>query len=557
MMVSTSMVLPTRAKGESWWGRSFSGSRAPRVPFTQGFPPEHRGGPGVRASSQAAGPAGPSGRSAGAAGTRQQSRNFVWPDTKRPRICILGGGFGGLFTALKLESLVWTPGTRPQIVIVDQQDRFVFKPLLYELLTREVDQWEIAPRFTDLLAGTDVRFLRDTVKSVTAPPAAGGAETTGHVMLASGMDVSYDWLVLALGAETRMSFVPGAQELALPFATLADALRVNEKLTQLERARFAPDAAPIRVAVVGAGYSGVELASTIQQRLGSRGRVQVVDPADDICASGVKGNRDAARKVLDERNVELLLGQLVKSIERAHPPSSSPSSSSPDHTPSSPSASRHDSVILNLEDVRASAGGGDGIDLPAGSSWTRQVETDLVLWTVGTKATVPSGGPAGSDGDAGSSPFPLTGRGQADTEATLRVRSQPHMFALGDSAGVLDESGKAFPATAQVAFQQADYVGWNLWSAINNRPLAPFKYMHLGEMMTLGTNDAVVSVGSIEGLTFDGQLAHTARKLAYLARLPTNEHKLKVGLSWLTKSAIDTAASIQGSIASLVGARTS
>jgi hypothetical protein len=68
-------------------------------------------------------------------------KSFKWPDRKRPRICVLGGGFGGLYTALRLDSLVWSPENQPQVLLIDQSERFVFKPLLYELLTKGLYKW--------------------------------------------------------------------------------------------------------------------------------------------------------------------------------------------------------------------------------------------------------------------------------------------------------------------------------------------------------------------------------------------------------------------------------
>ena len=79
------------------------------------------------------------------------------------RICILGGGFGGLYTALRLSQLPWEPFSEPAITLIDRGDRFLFSPLLYELVTGELQAWEIAPNFEDLLAGTPIRFQQATV----------------------------------------------------------------------------------------------------------------------------------------------------------------------------------------------------------------------------------------------------------------------------------------------------------------------------------------------------------------------------------------------------------
>ncbi|MBA0687870.1 hypothetical protein Goari_005690, partial [Gossypium aridum] len=104
-------------------------------------------------------------------------------------------------------------------------------------------------------------------------------------------------LVLALGAEAKLDVVPGALEFALPFSTLEDACRVDEKLKTLERTKFGKDSF-IRVAVVGCGYSGVELAATISERLQDRGIVQAINVESTICPTAPTGNREAALKVL-------------------------------------------------------------------------------------------------------------------------------------------------------------------------------------------------------------------------------------------------------------------
>lgn len=450
---------------------------------------------------------------------------YTWPDKQKPRICILGGGFGGLYTALRLESLVWSDDKKPQVLLVDQSDRFVFKPMLYELISGEVDAWEIAPRFSDLLGNTSIQFVQDRVKMVHPSDHVGRNGPSrlscgGKVHLQSGVCIEYDWLVLALGAEPKLDLVPGAAEFALPFSTLDDARRVENKLKTLEREKFGKAPSPIRVVVVGCGYSGVELAATVSERLQGKGKVQAVNVATTICPGAPSGNREAAEKVLSSRNVQLFLGYFVSCIKKYD--------NSGDSEKLSEQA--HSGLILELQPAER------GLQ-------SQTLEADLVLWTVGSKPLVP-------EVDLSDRPyvFPVNGRGQAETDETLRVKGHPRVFAIGDSAALRDSSGKVLPATAQVAFQQADFTGWNLWAAINDRPLLPFRFQNLGEMMTLGRSDAAITPSFIDGLTLDGPIGHTARKIAYLIRLPTDEHRVKVGISWLTKSAIDSIASFQSTV---------
>ncbi|KAK9167504.1 hypothetical protein Scep_002695 [Stephania cephalantha] len=460
---------------------------------------------------------------------------YTWPDKQKPRICILGGGFGGLYTALRLESLVWPDDKKPQVLLVDQSARFVFKPMLYELLSGEVDEWEIAPRFLDLLANTSVQFFQDRVKLLYPLDHSMGKIPTmscgGRVQLESGRLVEYDWLVLSLGAEPKLDLVPGAAELSLPFSTLEDALKVDSRLKALERGKFGKDSL-IRVVVVGCGYAGVELAATVAERLQDKGIVQAINAETIICPSAPPGNREVALKVLSSRNVKLFLGYFVSCIRKAEK----------SEDLDKPTISEQVKVIepeqgeLILE-LR-----------PAERGLESQIlEADLVLWTVGSKPLLPP-----LDSCDRPLMFPITGRGQAETDETLRVKGHPRIFAIGDSAALRDSSGKLLPATAQVAFQQADFAGWNLWAAINDRPLLPFRFQNLGEMMTLGRSDAAISPSFIDGLTLEGPIGHTARKIAYLIRLPTDEHRVKVGISWLTKSAIDTIASFQSTLSNAI-----
>lgn len=392
--------------------------------------------------------------------------------TEQPaRICILGGGFGGLYTALRLSQLPWEKPQRPEIILVDRNDRFLFSPLLYELLTGELQTWEIAPPYEELLVNTGVRFTQAAVAGIDIDER--------RVQLQDGPEFAYDRLVLALGGETPLDRVPGAAEYAIPFRSIADAYRLEERLRILEES----DADKIRVAIVGAGYCGVELACKLAERLGERGRLRLIELSDLILRTSTDFNRDAAHKALDDRNVWVDLETGVEAIEP-------------------------DTISL---------------------LYKGQVDTipvDLVLWTVGTKVA-----PV-----VQALSLKQSQRGQLTTTPTLQVVDHPEIFALGDLADCRDAVGQQIPSTAQAAFQQADYAGWNIWASLTGRPLLPFRYQHLGEMMTLGTDNATFTG---VGVKLDGPLAYIARRLAYLNRMPTLDHKLKVGFNWIARPLVD------------------
>jgi len=382
------------------------------------------------------------------------------------QICILGGGFGGLYTALRLSQLPWE-GTPPTITLVDHRDRFLFLPLLYELVTGELETWEVAPPYADLLAGTQVQFRQAEVTSIDLDQPC--------VSLSDGTLLTYDRLVLALGGTTPMDMAPGVAEHALAFRTLQDAYQLRERLRLLE----ASDADKIRVAVVGGGYSGVELACKVAEHLGDRGRVRLVERTDMILRTSPEYNRQVAQKVLSDLGIWVDLETAVAEVTA-------------------------DTISLTFRDQ------------------TDILPVDLVLWTVGTRVNAV----------IADLPLKHNQRQQVMVQPTLEAVDCPGVYALGDVADCRDAEGQQMPTTAQVALQQADFVGWNIWASLSDRPQLPFRYRHLGEMLTLGTHRATLTG---LGIQLDGELAHVARRLAYLYRMPTLTHQVRVGLNWMTK----------------------
>jgi len=392
--------------------------------------------------------------------------------SKQPaRICILGGGFGGLYTALRLDSLPWEQGEKPEIVLVDRNDRFLFTPLLYELLTGELQTWEIAPNFSEILRNTNIRFCQGAVSGIDVEQQ--------RVQLQDNPEIPYDKLVLALGGESPLDIVPGASAYAFPFRSLTDAYRLEERLRVLE----ASDRDKIRVAIVGAGYCGVELACKLADRLGDRGRFRLIEQSNQILQSSPEFNRETARKVLETKDIWIDLETTVDSIEP-------------------------DSISLLYK--------GQLDTIPA----------ELVIWTVGMRGS----------NVVKILPLKQNQRAQIITTPTLQAVDRPEIFVLGDLAECQDAEGQKVPASAQVAFQQSDFAAWNIWAALSDRPLLSFRYQNTGEMLILGTQDATISS---MGVQLNGQLAYTLRRLIYLYRMPNLDHQLRVGVNWISHPIVE------------------
>ena len=391
--------------------------------------------------------------------------------SEKLRICIVGGGFGGLYTALRLSELPWIGEDKPEIILIDKSDRFLFSPLLYELITEEMQSWEIAPPFAELLTNTGIVFHQGKVTNIDVE----GQQVT----LEDETTISYDKLVLSTGGRTPVDIVKGAKEYALPFRSLNDAYRLQEELRLLE------DANPekIRIAVVGGGYSGVELACKLANRLGDKGRIRIIDRGTQVLQDSSEFNRETAVKALEKNGIWQDLETEVEVVES-------------------------DSITLIYK--------GQADTIPV----------DLVLWTVGNQVSEL----------ISQLPLEQNEQGLLEIEPNLLVKGRDDIFALGDAANSYDSEGNTLPATAQVAFQQSDYCAWNIWASATNRPLLSFRYQPLGEMMTLGTDNATING---LGLKLDGPMAYVARRLIYLYRLPTLKHQLTVGFNWITQPLVE------------------
>ena len=522
----------------------------------------HRRGSVARAALEDPSEATASTRRTPAAGASSESASARAPYAGPPRVVVLGGGFGGLYTALKLDALDgWKDDAPPRVTLVDRADRFVFKPMLYELVNETMKEWEVCPEFEELLRPTDVRFRNAAVVDVRPnelrPNDAPGRGRGGVVVCDDGSALEYDYLVVGVGvAAGDGGGVPGAAERAVPLNALEDARTLAGALRDMETKRNArsekkdtgnADDEPYvpRVAVVGGGYSGCELAGVVAERLsrgGARAEVDLFASSEaGVLPSAPRGQRASATARLGALGVNVVAGAratAVRGVEGVRAADAEAPSPSPPTAPVEPSTR----AALAWRDA-------DGEE--------RLASYDAVCWTVGSTVACPA-----------SWPFERCARsGKIVVDRCLRAKGYEDVFAVGDVAAVetsatsprsvlrpgdagfegaarredRSETASAppaapLPSTAQVAFQQADYAAWNVWAAVSNRPALPFKYQHIGDMMTTGAADAAVAL-PVGDAVIDGVAGAALRRAAYLYRMPTDEHRARLAGAWLAGAA--------------------
>jgi NADH dehydrogenase len=382
-------------------------------------------------------------------------------EAEQQPVVVVGGGFGGLSAALQLAA----SAADVPVILIEPQERFLFLPLLYELLSQELRRWEVAPSYSELLAGKGVVWLRDRVSQIDT--------AAQQLRTESGQQVSYSQLVLATGGKPTTYGIPGVAEHCLGFRSLADVDRLQQLVQQLKQQQR-----PLqRLAIVGAGASGVELACKLADLLQGAAVLELIEQGEELLPASRSFNREQAQQALLKRDIRLRTGTRVMAVS---------------------------ATAVSLQRDNSS----------------ETLSCDGVIWTGGVVGSVPEITPA----------LELDRRGRLPCQSDLRVIGADHVFAMGDAALCPDASGDAHPATAQVAYQQASCVAANLLRQRRGEELQPFIWNDLGEMLGLGIGHASLTG---MGITLAGAAAFQLRRLAYLARMPGLQHQLRVAGGWL------------------------
>ncbi len=217
---------------------------------------------------------------------------------KSDPIVVVGGGFGGLSTVQAL--LARSDGT--PIILIDQSPRFLFKPLLYELLSGELELWEVAPKYSSLASELGFIFLQECVLEVN--------ELERKLITSSETEVKYSQLVISTGLTTDYSLVSGLKEFAYGFSNLNDLLRIKELIASINNSSNYIN--PFVIA--GAGPTGVELACKISDLVNNKVEICLVDKGDKILSKSKSFNREKAIDAISRRNIKIYLEHYIESI---------------------------------------------------------------------------------------------------------------------------------------------------------------------------------------------------------------------------------------------------
>jgi NADH:quinone reductase (non-electrogenic) len=399
-------------------------------------------------------------------------------ESTRPQVLILGGGFGGVGAAQKLEE------TDADVVLVDRHDYHTFQPLLYQLATGLLEQTAVGHSLRDLVGHQDNTTVhRATVTRVDLD--------AREVRFEEFPPMTYDFLVFGLGAEVNFFGTEGADEHAFPMYTMPHAVNLKNHLLERWNAvdhdpSLAEDGA-LNVVVVGGGPTGVETAGAIAELYRSdfakdypdipedEARVILVEAGPELFSMFKPKLRKYATKALTDRTVEVRTGDAVASVSPTR-------------------------VTLKSGEV---------------------IKAHTLVWGAGLQGNdlVQS---LGLDLERGN---------RIGVGADLTLPDHPEVCVVGDVAAILDpKHGQVLPQLGSVALQSGEHAGETIARRIAGKKTKPFAYKDKGTMATIGRGAACVQM--LGGRTMTGLKAQLAWGTVHLALLPTNEARAKAVVDW-------------------------
>lgn len=382
------------------------------------------------------------------------------------QILILGGGYGGILTALTARKHL-TPA-EASITIVNRYPTHQIITELHRLAGGTIAEGAVALPLSKLLRDKHVNIIVDSVKEIKP--------NDKQVVLASGHVQKYDNLVVALGSETNYFGIPGLEENSLVLKSVADANKIRAHVeARLDAYKASGNKADATIVVGGGGLTGVELVGEFADKLPEVCRSKGID-FNDVKLYCVEAG-PAILPMLPKNLIERAADSLTK---------------------------RGVSFITGVAITEATK---DSVSLKDGST----IQSNTIIWTGGVKGN-PVVGSSGLAED----------RGRSTVTPTLQSTSHPEVFLAGDCAVVFPEgSDRPYPPTAQLAWQMGETVGYNLSVAIKGGAMDTFTPVFSGTLGSLGRKDGVGTIGGnatqLKGLP--ATLMKEASNIRYLSHI--------------------------------------
>ena len=352
----------------------------------------------------------------------------------RPKVVILGGGFGGLAAARALYK-------DADVTVVDRHNYQTFLPLLYQVSTAGLAADHVAYPIRGALRKTSVKFRMASPINID--------HRNKEVKLDSSEILKFDHLIVALGSVTADFGIPGVKEFALGMKSVSEALTIRAEIMRRfeDLCRFEDDT-KFSVTVIGGGPTGVEMAGAIaelirgplksdQAQVAKNINVTLIEAGPRLLPPFAPSLSARTKKDLEKLGVKVLLNTAVKELA-------------------------HRKIFLK-----------DGTSL----------QSEVTIWAAGVK-----GADAMKDLN-----LPIEANRVA-VEPTMQVKNYPYLWALGDIAGAKGNDGSPLPMVAPVAIQQGKFIAKQIKRISQNKKLEHFKYLDKGSMATIGRNKAVVQV---------------------------------------------------------------
>ena len=353
---------------------------------------------------------------------------------QKPRVVILGAGFGGLTAAKAMTDFA-------DVTVIDRHNFQTFLPLLYQVSTAGLAADHVAHPIRSALRKTNVKFRMASPIFID--------HKNKSVKLDSSEVLDFDYLIVALGSATADFGIPGVNEHALGMKSVNEAIAIRAQVMRRfeDLCRFEDDTI-FSISVVGGGPTGVEMAGAFaelvrgplkndQAHAAAHIRVRLIEAGPRILPMFSAKLSDRARKDLEKLGVEVQVNTAVKEIKSRK------------------------------------------IETVAGQS----LPSEVTIWAAGVMG----------EPTAMKLNLPLVNT-RIDVDQTLQVKHHPHIFAIGDIAGFVGANGRFLPMVAPVAMQQGRHVARQIKKLIAGQDLVAFKYIDKGSMATIGRHKAIVEV---------------------------------------------------------------